>query len=116
VENIHFKSDVAYMPFQKRLFKHTSVRLLFVMLGLQAVGVLVLAVVFEQPYIILAAFFLGLVFYVNYFFFAKWVQYYIEEILLDIQQKTCSIKYYDKDTPKKEQIPFQSLDIKLEVI
>jgi hypothetical protein len=115
MEKFYFKSNVAYLPFQKRLFKHTNLLLLLIVLGVQVLGLLVASFIFA-PYMAFLAIFLSLGIFVNYYFFAKWVRFYLEEISIDTQTKMCYIKYYDKDMPKKEQIPLGNLEIKLETI
>lgn len=115
MEKFHFKSNIAYIPFQKRLFKYTNFLFVLTVLGIQIVGLLVIAFM-SAPYIAILGLFLSIFVFVNYYIFVKWVRFYLEEISIDTQSKMCYIKYYDKDMPRKEQISLGDLDIRLEAI
>ncbi|MCU0437621.1 MAG: hypothetical protein MUC49_06870 [Raineya sp.] len=115
MEKFHFKSNAPYVSFQKRLFKYTNFLFVLTVLGIQIVVLLVIAFM-SAPYLAILGLFLSIFIFINYYIFTKWVRFYLEEISIDIQTKICYVKYYDKDMPRKEQIPIKNLEIKLEAI
>lgn len=116
MEELHYKSNVTYIPYQKRILKYGHWLLLLIILAIQIFVLLVVAFlqknVLPKFYIIFPAIFAGSVMLINYYFFAKWMRFYLEEISIDTQM--CYIKFYDKDMAKKEQISLENLEIKLE--
>jgi hypothetical protein len=106
MEELHYKSNVTYIPYQKRYSDYTNNTLPFV--------ILVLVVIFIiSPE---AAFFISLGMLFNYYVFATNVRFYLKEIIIDKDVNTCYIQYYDKNKLKKGLILLEDLEIKLEKI
>ena len=63
----------SYVPYRKRLFTQTGLKLLVSMLGFQVVGLVVLALVFKNPWLAIGALFISLGF-LNIFVFRFFIE------------------------------------------
>lgn len=109
-----YESGIAYPSFNKRLHAYTPWRLLLWVLGAQIALLITGALVFDAPFFLFLAIFIGLGFLLNYFLLKRWVRYFISKIVADKEKGFIEIHYFEEDSPKSLRLALHKAHFKVE--
>ncbi|OJJ19559.1 hypothetical protein BKI52_22390 [marine bacterium AO1-C] len=103
-----YKKEVAYIPFQSRVWAKSS--LLVYLMSIQFVIVLVLAIVLEQSFFLLALVVVAIGLGGNYYVFWRRMRYFLQGIRIS-QAKIVQLDLYLKDENQHIQLPLHHLKV-----
>lgn len=109
IQTMMYEKTIAHIPFKKRFWDKST--LIVVVMGVQALIVLMLAIVFQTWYLIFVAAFLSFGGYINAHIYHKRVRHFLQGIGVDNDQMVHLHLYY-KDEAQELTIPLHVFGVK----
>ena len=108
--NVYQKS-VEYIPFKKRFWDKS--KLIVILMGVQAIVMFIIAVIFQEYFFIFAAVFIAFVGFINAYNFRKRMRYFLQGIQVS-QDSMVLLDLYHQDENQQLRLPLQNFSIKFE--